>query len=211
MQSFGCIIASRDNLRKWISGVFRSLSVSANLTVLAILIFTLFAACETSERIRSRMTTEPVISGSKLLPAERVAIFEEVWGTINNRYYDANFHGVNWRESHDRYRPRMVAAANDVEFYALFEVMLAELRDAHTLFTRPPAVADAPGEPKRSVGFWLGQAEHKTIIVAVEPDSDAARAGVLPGMVLRAVNNRPLDQIYAEIRLQLAGSSSERA
>ncbi|MBA3242145.1 MAG: hypothetical protein H0T60_13030 [Acidobacteria bacterium] len=68
---------------------------------------------------------------SSLSRQERIEIFEDVWKTINEQYYDPSFHGVDWRQVHERYRPRIEAAKDDVEFYSLFEVMLAELRDAH--------------------------------------------------------------------------------
>lgn len=45
----------------------------------------------------------------------------------------------------------------------------------------------------------------------VETDSDAARAGVKPGMILRTVNHKTVEELYAEIRSQFVGSSTEQA
>jgi carboxyl-terminal processing protease len=53
--------------------------------------------------------------------------------------------------------------------------------------------------------------EGKTVIVAVEPDSDAAHAGVQPGMILRTVNGKPVEDLFGEIRSHFAGSSTERS
>jgi carboxyl-terminal processing protease len=134
-----------------------------------------------------------------------------VWKTVNEQYYDSSFHGVNWQEVHDRYRPRVEAAENDVELYSLFEVMLAELRDAHTVFNHPHSSADNTFQPTGSAGITLGEAEDRTVVITVEPNSDAARAGVKPGMILRTVNGGPVEKLFAEIRSQFAGSSTERA
>jgi C-terminal processing protease CtpA/Prc len=114
-------------------------------------------------------------------------------------------------EVHERYRPRIEAAKDDVEFYSLFEVMLAELRDAHTVFNHPRSPANNSFQPTGSVGISLGEAESKTVIVSVEPDSDAARAGVKPGMILRTVNGKAVEELYAEILSQFAGSSTGQA
>ncbi|MDQ3585270.1 MAG: S41 family peptidase [Acidobacteriota bacterium] len=138
-------------------------------------------------------------------------IFVEVWQTINDKYYDPSFNGVGWLSVRERYRPRVEAAASDMEFYGTLETMLAELRDNHTRFFGPPP----PGVPQdgqpSSLGLSLGEAEGQTVVTEVESDSAAARAGVRPGMTLRTINKRPVENLYAEIRANFAGASSERS
>jgi carboxyl-terminal processing protease len=146
-----------------------------------------------------------------LTPSDRAEIFDLVWRTVNEDYYDPSFHGVNWAEVRERYRPRMEAAANDQEFYAQFEVMLAELRDAHTSFSPPPPPGAPPEGQPGSLGLSLAESEGQTVVSEVEADSGAARAGVRPGMILRTVNGRPVEELYALIRANFAGTSSERA
>lgn len=145
---------------------------------------------------------------------DRVEIFEEVWKTINDQYYDPSFHGVDWRAAHDRYRPRAEAATNDREFYTMFEVMLSELRDAHTSFVRPspPPSDEAARQPQqsRSMGLRLVEAEGKVVVAEVEPDSDAARGGIKQGMVLRSVNGKPPEEHFAFLLSVMAGGSSAR-
>ncbi|MGI9105405.1 MAG: S41 family peptidase [Pyrinomonadaceae bacterium] len=149
-----------------------------------------------------------------LSQAERAEIFDVVWRTVNEKYYDSSFGGVDWQAVGERYRPRMEAAPSDQEFYALFELMLAELRDDHTDFSGPPPAALPDGQdaaPPRRLGMTLGEVEGQTVVTEVEADSGAARAGVMPGMILRAVNGRPIEDIYREIRAVFPGASSERS
>jgi len=150
-----------------------------------------------------------------LTQADRAEIFDFVWRTINEKYYDPSFHGVDWRAVGERYRPRMEAAPNDQEFYAQFELMLAELRDDHTRFFGPPPPAlpgrQKDGDAPPSLGMTLGEVEGQTVVTEVEADSGAARAGIRPGMLLRAVNGRPIEEIYREIRTVFPGASSERS
>lgn len=145
-----------------------------------------------------------------LTPADRAEIFDIVWRTVNETYYDPAFHGVDWRAVGERYRPRMEAAANDQEFYAQFEVMLAELRDSHTGFNGPPPPGTPPDGQPGSLGLSLAEIEGQTVVSEVETDSSAGRAGVRPGMGLRTVNGRPVEELYALIRANFAGASSER-
>ena len=190
--------------------MFRNFPKQPNLIVFVFLASILFVSCGTSKQPASSMAAEPANSSDSLSLQDRIEIFEDVWKTINEQYYDATFHGVNWQEVHGRYRPRVEAAKTDVEFYRLFEEMLAVLRDAHTVFNHPQSNAGNINPPG-SVGISLGEVEGKTASTAVELNSDAARAGVKPGMILRTVNSRPAEEIFAEIRSQFAGSSTERA
>ncbi len=99
-----------------------------------------------------------------LSPQDRVEIFDEVWRTINEHYYDPNFRGVDWRAVGERYRPQAESAQTDAEFYGVFEQMLAELRDGHTVFEQPaPPGAAGEGGPRGSVGVKLGDAEGRVV------------------------------------------------
>lgn len=187
----------------------RKLTKQHTAPVLLFISLALITACATSSRIEP--TSAPLSATALLSRDDRIEIFEDVWKTINEQYYDPSFHGVNWQEVHGRYRSRVEAAKNDVEFYRLFEEMLAVLRDAHTVFIHPQSNTDNSINPPGSVGISLGEVEGKTAITAVEADSDAARLGVKPGMILRSVNGRSVEKLFAEIRSQFAGSSSDRS
>jgi carboxyl-terminal processing protease len=148
---------------------------------------------------------------SSLSHQERIAVFEDVWKTIADQYYDSTFHNVDWRGVHEKYRPLAEATASDVELYRMFEIMLSELRDAHTSFVHPRAAGDSGFQPPGETGLSLATAEGQTVILDVDSGSDPAIAGVKPGMILRRVNGRTVAELQNEIRSKIAGSSTERA
>jgi carboxyl-terminal processing protease len=49
------------------------------------------------------------------------------------------------------------------------------------------------------------------VIFSVAPDSEAARAGIKAGMIVRSINNQPVKRAMAEARTAVGVSSSERA
>jgi carboxyl-terminal processing protease len=182
------------------------------LTVVACVIsVALVSSCRTKHTPQGEIRMHAAQLTNTLTPAERAEIFEIVWHTVNETYYDPTFHGVDWQAMRERYRPRMEAAPNDQEFYAQFEVMLAELRDAHTSFSPPPPPGTPPDAQTGTLGLSLVEIEGQTIVSEVEADSSAWRAGLRPGMILRTVNGRPVEELYALIRANFAGTSSERA
>src|SRR6267378_5582541 len=132
-------------------------------------------------------------ASESLLPKERIEVFETIWKTINDDYYDPAFNGVDWASVRERYRPRVEAAKSDDEFYGIIKQMLLELQDLHTAFV-------TPGEQSRTSGVYVNEVEDKVVVVNVVPDSDAARAGVKPGMIVRALDGKPIDARLAELR-----------
>jgi carboxyl-terminal processing protease len=65
------------------------------------------------------------------------AVFEEVWATVRDRFYDPHLHGLDWAGIRDRYKPRAVAAVSRTELAVAINAMLAELRASHTQYYTP--------------------------------------------------------------------------
>lgn len=148
---------------------------------------------------------------ASLSARERVEVFEEVWKTIDEKYYDPSFNGVDWKAVRERYRPRLDAATGDAEFYDLLSQMTGELRDAHTRVRSPRQSLDRRNRQTTSAGVLIYEAEGTPVVFYVAADSEAARAGVLPGMVVRTLDGRPAAEALAAARREVGASSSERA
>jgi carboxyl-terminal processing protease len=74
------------------------------------------------------------IAAAQLSLPEKVKIFSKVWNTINQKYYDPNFNGINWAATREFYLQRVEMTKDDKEFYVLVKQMVGELDDAHTGF-----------------------------------------------------------------------------
>jgi carboxyl-terminal processing protease len=143
---------------------------------------------------------------------DRAEIFAQVWKTVEEGYYDPTFRGVDWRAVGERYRSRAESARSDAEFYGVFELMLSELRDGHTVFVPPPppGAKTDEGGGGWGLGLKLGEVEGGIVVVEVEPASAAERLGVRPGQLLREVNGKTVEEHFNFLRSLVAGSSSER-
>ena len=62
----------------------------------------------------------------------RLAVFDDVWETIQERYYDPKFHGIDWQMQRATFRPAAARAGKPHEFYDVLRQMIASLKDAHT-------------------------------------------------------------------------------
>ena len=146
-----------------------------------------------------------------LSPKDRVDAFEDVWETISEKYYDPSFNGVNWRAVRERYRPMIEQAGSDEAFYVLLKQMVGELHDAHTRFATPEERRERERYEAVSAGVSIFEVEGKPVIVGVEPDSEASRAGLQEGMLVLEIDGKPVADRLADARARVAGSSTDRA
>jgi carboxyl-terminal processing protease len=150
-------------------------------------------------------------ASSRLSPKDRRKVFFKVWKSIHDHYYDPGFNGVDWEEVYERYLPRVEAATNDQELYALMSEMTGELHDAHTRFNSPEQWRNFKKQQSVSPGFTVDQVEGKIVVTSVTPGSSAARAGIEPGMIVLALGGQPIEDHLAAIRSTRISSSSEQA
>jgi carboxyl-terminal processing protease len=145
--------------------------------------------------------------------AARVAVFDEVWRTVRDRFYDPAMNGRDWPAIGDRYRP-LYAAANDAAARAaIVNAMLAELGASHTSYFVPgdPAyyqLADVFFSRGRrdnlrrvfpngeisypGIGiFTTTESDGRIFVTGVIEGAAAARAGVLTGDEILSVENEP--------------------
>jgi carboxyl-terminal processing protease len=150
-------------------------------------------------------------AGQRLTLKDRKEVFEKVWREIHDHYYDASFNGVDWDEVHRRYAPVVAATKKDQEFYALMSQMTSELHDAHTRFNSPEQWKNFRRQQGVTVGFSVDDVDGKTVVTNVIPGTDAAHAGIEPGMEVLRVDDTPVAERIAEIEKKRLPSSSERA
>ena len=129
----------------------------------------------------------------------RTAAFDFVWDTINRKYVDPKFNGVDWTAAGGKYRPLAMGAKTDEEFWDLLNKMTGELRDSHTRVEPPQFVTLRRRQQSVSLGIDVDRIEGKIAIVYVTPDSDAWWAGIRPGMEVVKIDGTPAEQRYAAI------------
>lgn len=69
------------------------------------------------------------------------AVFDEIWRTVRDRFYDPNLNGVDWPAMRTRYRPGALAASSPRARAAVVNAMLGELGASHTRYYLPDELA----------------------------------------------------------------------
>jgi carboxyl-terminal processing protease len=146
-----------------------------------------------------------------LPPAARERAFDFVWRTIEERYHDPRFNGVDWKAVGGRYRPLALAAPDDDAFWDVLDRMTGELGDSHTRVESPKQVELRKRSESMSIGFSFLPVEGRLAVTSVDPESDAWWAGVRPGMVIAAIDGKPAQQAYEELLQHSRRASTARA
>lgn len=93
-----------------------------------------------SAQVRAETDT-PASTASPVNEGRAAAVFDEVWRTVRDRFYDRGMHGLDWKEIRDSYRPEAVAARTDGEIAERINAMLGELGVSHLSYYTPAETA----------------------------------------------------------------------
>jgi carboxyl-terminal processing protease len=137
----------------------------------------------------------------------RLRIFDEVWEQVRERYFDADFQGVDWQEARRRFRPLAADARGRAELYAVMRRMLGLLRDPHTRVFAPGESADWRVQRYVSVGVAVRELAGQVVVTDVERDSEAEEAGLRAGDAVLALDGEPAAALVAR-RLSERGADA---
>jgi carboxyl-terminal processing protease len=146
--------------------------------------------------------------------ATGLAVFNEVWHTVRERFYDPTLRGLDWAAIGEYYRPLASMASNEAQS-AILNRMLAELAASHTghytsddpayyqlldIFSGslrqeirrlfPDGQITYPG-----IGVFTRQIDGKIFVSGVLAGLPAARAGLLVGDELLTADGMPYQPI----------------
>lgn len=62
---------------------------------------------------------------------EHKQVFDEAWGALKDGFYDPNFHGDDWEDLREKYRPWTLSASTSQDFRYMFNWMLGQLNASH--------------------------------------------------------------------------------
>ena len=125
----------------------------------------------------------------------RLAVFDDAWSRINERYYDRKFHGLDWEAQRTTFRALAAESHSGPEFYAVLRRLIASLNDPHTRVFAPEEKFDWWRPRFVSVGVSIAEVAGLPTIVQVETGSAPQRAGVRVGDLLEAVDGEAVSSL----------------
>ncbi|MBW4691098.1 MAG: PDZ domain-containing protein [Lyngbya sp. HA4199-MV5] len=145
-------------------------------------------------------------------------VFEQIWQTVNDNFYDPKFNGVDWKAMRQKYAPLAAQARSPEALAPVVNQMLAELKASHTHYYTPaePEYYQLAGVFWRrgiqkqlkpflpngkleyvGIGAYTREVDGKTFVRAVLDGSPAAKGGLKVGDQLLAVNGKPFQPVQS--------------
>ncbi|HJQ70683.1 MAG TPA: S41 family peptidase [Blastocatellia bacterium] len=126
---------------------------------------------------------------------EKLEMFNQAWGYLNDHFYDPNFHGVDWQRVRETYLPRVEPASTPDEMRRLIQLMVGELNASHLGISAP---FNQTQSSTGRLGLRFDRAEYESAgrlrVTELIPLGPAALAGnIKPGDYLIAVDNVRID------------------
>jgi carboxyl-terminal processing protease len=142
----------------------------------------------------------PVIP-TRLTATERLTIFDAVWQTMNNKYFDPTFGGKDWQAISEKYRQKLATVQDDDALWRqVLNPMLWELGVSH-LAALPPELAneiDRMTFATGSLGMDVRLLDGVAVVTRVDDDSPADKAGLRPGFIVTSVDGWTLEDFAAQ-------------
>lgn len=153
---------------------------------------------------------------------------QRVWELVNERFYRADFNGVDWPAAKEKYLPRAQAAKSWEELGQVINEMLGLLRTSHTNYytavdpeyyflfgifsTGPLAEVAQQRFPDGmvqfdSLGLFTRKVDGKWFVTGVLDGSPAAVAGVHRGNEIVSLNGQPFQPVRPLQGLAAKGES----
>jgi carboxyl-terminal processing protease len=66
--------------------------------------------------------------------SDGISIFNDVWQTVRDRFYDPHFNGLDWSAVSERHRAAAAQAISDERLAVVINDMLSELHASHTRY-----------------------------------------------------------------------------
>ncbi|MCF7810219.1 hypothetical protein K9N50_04440 [bacterium] len=101
---------------------------------------------------------------------ERQQKFGEIWRTLNDRFYDSNFHGQSWKALGDKYRKLIDFASHERDFGDIVNMMFGEVNASHMGY-RPAGMDDGKNTGRLGLDFDFTASGPGYVIKHIQPES----------------------------------------
>jgi carboxyl-terminal processing protease len=176
--------------------------IIGTLLLLFLSVALLLSGCTGEAAPTSTGSPEPTIEiESTLTAAERAAILDAAWQTVNDNYFDPTFGGKDWQAIGDAYRQKLATVRDDRTFWLeVLNPMLFELGVSH-IGVLPPGLGsqmDPMTFATGSLGMEVRLLDGKPVVTQVAAGSPADKAGLRPGSVITSVDGRTPEDLAAD-------------
>ncbi len=137
--------------------------------------------------------------------SERVEIFEQVWGNVNQHFYDPNFNGIDWNEKHFEYKTKIENCSNTDSLFQLLNKMLFELNSSHCgvgLLSELNKAVSPYIFRSGEIGIDIRIIEKEIVITKVLKNSVADNANIKVGYIIEKIDGLTISDVEKLVKFK---------
>lgn len=134
----------------------------------------------------------------EMIISNRIEIFEQVWDTTNEYFYDSNFNGLDWEAKYLEYKIKIEKCNNTEDFFYILNNMLFLLNSSHCgigLLSDLNEVISPYVFSSGETGIDIRIIENQIVITKVIENSVADKANIKIGYIIEKIDGLSLNEI----------------
>jgi C-terminal processing protease CtpA/Prc len=141
--------------------------------------------------------------------------FEYIWNKVKDTYWDKDLGGVDWQAAHDELRPQLDSANSMSQARSVMNELVERMKVSHFAVIPKSAYEelgelDEPGSRGGTTGLDVRIVDNQILVVGVDPESAAFKAGVQPGWIVEKIDEIDTARKLAEVSREIEGNPLAR-
>jgi len=161
-----------------------------NIVFIALLsISLLFTSCQSQEK--------------GMTMSDRIDLFEQVWSSVNEHFYNPDFNGINWQKKRIEYKTKIENCSNTDSLFLILNKMLFELNSSHCgvgLLSELDNVVSPYIFSNGEIGIDIRIIEDQIMITKVLDSSPAKNANFKEGYIIERIDGLTINDIENTIK-----------
>lgn len=119
---------------------------------------------------------------------ERLDLFDQVWNTVNEQFYDPHFNGINWQATYEQYKPLIANCSQTDSLFTLLNKMLFELNSSHCGIGLHSSLKNNASPyifMEGTIGIDIRVIDNEIVIAKVIPNSPAELSNLKTGFIIQ--------------------------
>ena len=136
---------------------------------------------------------------------EGIEVFEQVWSTVKQNFYDQNFNGIDWNEKYFEYKTKIENCNNTDSLFHLLNKMLYELNSSHCgvgLLSELDKSVSPYIFSSGEIGIDVRIIEDQIVITKVLKKSAADNANIKVGYIIEKIDGLTIYGIESLVKFK---------
>lgn len=142
-------------------------------------------------------------SGQTTTKSDRIELFDQVWDTVNEQFYDQNFNGVDWGKKYSKYKPLIENCKNADTLFFLLNEMLFELNSSHCgvgLLSKLDNDVSPYLFKNGDIGLDIRIIKNQIIVTKVIQNSTSDNVQIQTGFLIEKIDGLSLENIEKKVK-----------